>query len=111
MLVNSESKKYYGQQCQDEKITEDFRNLHREIVNKIIQFCNDHNITIDEVSMKIYDINESIPYHSWQAPTDSSLTFMKFSDDWNDLMQGTKVVTKEEFEKIKLKQEPYLFSM
>ena len=61
--------------------------------------------------MKIYDINESIPYHSWQAPTDSSLTFMKFSDDYKSIMNCEKVVSNEEFKKIKMEQEPYLFSM
>jgi len=109
--MTQEDKKFYGQQCQDEKITMEFRELHKEIVNRIIKFCNDYNITIDEVSMKIYDIDESIPYHSWQASTDSSLTFMKFSDDWKALMRCEKAVTKEEFEKIKIEQEPYLFSM
>ena len=109
--MTPEDKKFYGQQCQDETITMEFRKLHQEIVNRIIKFCNDHDIMIDEVTMKIYDIDESIPYHSWQAPTDSALTFMKFSDDWKALMRCEKVVTKEEFEKIKMEQEPYLFSM
>ena len=62
MLMIQKDKKFYGQQCQDETITMEFRELHDEIVNKIIKFCNDHNIMIDEVSMKIYDIDESIPY-------------------------------------------------
>lgn len=109
--MTQEDKKFYGQQCQDETITMEFRKLHHEIVNRIIKFCNDHNITIDEVTMKIYDIDESIPYHSWQAPTDSSLTFMKFSDDWKALMRCEKIVTEEEYKKIKMEQEPYLFSM
>lgn len=30
-----EDKQFYGQQCQDETITMEFRELHREIVNKI----------------------------------------------------------------------------
>lgn len=109
--MTQEDKKFYGQQCQDETITTEFRELHHEIVNKIIKFCNDHNIMIDEVTMRIYDINESIPYHSWQAPTDSALTFMKFSDDWKALMSGEKIVTGKEYEQIKMEQEPYLFSM
>jgi hypothetical protein len=106
-----ENKKFFGQQCQDENITMAFRELHKELVNKIIKFCNDYNVQINEVYFNIYDIDESIPYSSWQAPTDSSLTFMKFSDDWKALMNGDKIVTKEEFEKIKIEQEPYLFSM
>lgn len=111
MEANEAPKKFYGQQCQDETITTKFRELHNEIVDRIIKFCNEYNIMIDEVSMKIYNIDESIPYHSWQAPTDSSLTFMKFSDDWKSLMRCEKTVTKEEFEKIKMEQEPYLFSI
>lgn len=104
-------KKYYGQQCQDDQLTKEFRELHTELVDKIIEFCNEHNIMIDEVSMKIYNIDESIPYSSWQSPTDSSLTFMKFSDDYKDVIRGTKRVSKEEFDTIIHKQEPYLFSM
>ena len=107
-----DTRKYYGQQCQDDKTNGDFRVLHHEIVGMIIRFCKEHNIIADEFHISADGLAESIPYGSWQAPTDSSFTIMKFSEEYKDVFHHMKkIVTKEEGERIKNEQEPYLFSM
>lgn len=69
--------KYYGQQCQDETINQDFRTLHHEVVNTIIQFCVKHNIVIDSFSLNADCLESSIKVGSWQPCTDSCLRFNK----------------------------------
>ena len=71
--------KYYGQICQDDKITNDFRELHDKIVNEIIKFCNEHNIIIDTFSIDADGIKYSIPFNEWTAFTDSS--FVMYEND------------------------------
>lgn len=73
--------KYYGQVCQDDKITEDFRQLHRDMVNMILKFCAEHDIKIDEVSFTADGLRGSIPYERWQACSDSSLSFFRYEDN------------------------------
>ena len=44
-VTNKYDKKFPLQICQDEEITNKFRNLHYEIVNKIISFCKENNFS------------------------------------------------------------------
>ena len=69
------TEKYYGQECQDDELNEKFRNLHRDLVNTIIKFCKDNDLEIDEASLRIDGLKDSIPFGEWQACTDSSLVF------------------------------------
>ena len=106
-----EEKKYYRQQCQDEQINIAFKHLHENLVNEIIGFCRAYGITIDEFHMNADCLEDSIKVGSWQPCTDSSLSFEKFTEDYKDAISMKKIVSKEEFEKIKMNQEPYLYSM
>lgn len=72
--------KYPMQECQDETINEDFRMLHNDIVNTIIQFCVGHNIVIDEFYLNADCLEESIKAGSWQPCTDSCFQFDKDSE-------------------------------
>ena len=45
------NKKFPLQICQDEEITNKFRNLHTELVNKVISFCKENNIIVDELHL------------------------------------------------------------
>lgn len=92
-----DTRPFPGQQCQDESINKEFRELHESLVNQVIDFCKTHNITIDEFYLNADCLKESIKYGSWNACTDSSLVFDKMTD--------------EEYNRIKAQQEPYLFSM
>lgn len=79
--VQQEEKKNYPHQvCQDKKINDNFRILHKDIVDKIITFCKENNIVIDGFSIVADGIGGSIPYGSWQACTDSC--FSMYKDMW-----------------------------
>lgn len=108
--VPEDTRKYPGQQCQDEKINNAFRNLHKNIVDEIIGFCNAYGISIDEFHMSADCLEDSIKAGSWQACTDSSLQFEKYSQEYKDVISMKKVVSKDEFNKILINEEPFLFS-
>ena len=104
------NKKFPMQICQDEEITKKFRDLHTEIVNKIISFCKENNIDIDEIHLNADGVSGSIEYGEWQACTDSSFSIIKFTDEYNDVVSLRKHVNEQEWKRIKLEQENYLFS-
>ena len=106
-----DKRKYPGQQCQNDNINEEFRKLHENIINQIIEFCNKHNITVDEIHLNADGVAGSIPYGSWQACTDSYFGLEKFTEDYKKACSLEVITTKEEFKKLKLKQEPYIYSM
>ena len=104
-------KKYFGQQCQDEKINIAFRNLHKNLINEIIGFCNAYGITIDEIHLNADCLEDSIKAGSWQACTDSSLRFDKYSQEYKNIISMNKIVSEEEFNDILIDEEPFLFSI
>ena len=106
-----EDKKYPLQVCQDDDITKKFRDLHYEIVNKIISFCKENNINIDEFHLNADGVRDSIPYGEWTSATDSSFSMIKFTDEYKDVVSFKKSVDKNEWKRIKLEQENFLFSM
>ena len=111
-----ENKKFYGQRCQDEELTMKFRALHYEIVNRIISFCKENNISIDEFHLNADGVDGSIPYGEWQSCTDSCLSFEKFTDEYKkafiymdrDFLKGKD---QRDLDRIHLEQEHYLCSM
>jgi hypothetical protein len=88
-----EKKEFYGQTCQDPELTDKFRKLHKELVDRVIEWCNENSVDIDEFHLYADGISESIPYASWQPCTDSGLE-----------MYSRESLDKED-------PEPYLFSM
>lgn len=88
-----DTKEFYGQICQDPELTKKFRDLHKELVDRVIGWCNENNVQIDEFHLHSDGIRESIPYGSWQACTDS----------------GLEMYRREDLEKGET--DPYLFSM
>lgn len=106
-----EDKKYPLQVCQDDDMTKKFRDLHYEIVNKIISFCKENNICIDEFHLSADGVKNSIPYGKWQACTDSEFSMIKFTDEYKDAVSMKKQIDEDEWKRIKLEQEYYLFSM
>ena len=104
-------KKYPMQLCQDDNLTRKFRELHKELVNKIISFCKENNISIDEFHLNADGVDGSIPYGEWQSCTDSGFSMIKFTDEYNDVVSLRKKVDNKEWKRIKLEQENFLFSM
>ena len=104
-------KKYPMQLCQDDNLTHKFRELHKELVNKIISFCKENNISIDEFHLNADGVDGSIPYGEWQSCTDSEFSMIKFTNEYNDVVSLRKIVNDKEWKRIKLEQENFLFSM
>lgn len=104
-------KKYPMQICQDDNLTHKFRELHKELVNKIISFCKENNISIDEFHLNADGVDGSIPYGEWQSCTDSGFSMIKFTDEYNDVVSLRKKVDNKEWKRIKLEQENFLFSI
>lgn len=73
--------KFAYQVCQDEQTDKDFKELHREIVNKIIKFCKEHNLIIDEFYINCDCLTHSIDQGNWVAGTDSSFSMYKFDEE------------------------------
>ena len=104
-------KKFPLQICQDEEITKKFRDLHTEIVNKIISFCKDNNIIVDELHLDADCLEDSIKVGSWQSCTDSAFSIIRFTDEYKDVMSLKKIVDDKEYIRIRSEQENYLLSM
>ncbi len=104
-------KKYPMQICQDDNLTHKFRELHKELVNKIISFCKENNISIDEFHLNADGVDGSIPYGEWQSCTDSGFSMIKFTDEYKDAVSLRKIVDNKEWKRIKLEQKDFLFSM
>ena len=111
IINNIDVKKFPFQQCQDERLNYKFRQLHKYLVNQIINFCKSHNIIIDEFYLNADELSESIKFGSWQPCTDSCLTFHKFTDEYKDAVSMKKVVDDKEWKRIKLEQKPFMQSM
>lgn len=122
LSYEEDTRKFYGQQCQDERLNYKFRRLHTFLVNQIINFCKSNHISINEFSLSADGLEGSIEYGSWQACTDSSFVFRKFDDDYkkafmecdkefyNQLKAEGKDINKV-LNKIEAKQEPFMYSM
>ena len=105
------NRQFPGQQCQDPGLNERFRALHQELVNRVIAFCVQNNVVIDEFNLNADMLEWSIKTGSWQCCTDSSLVFDKQTEEYKEVMSSKKQVSSEEFQKIKDAQEPFMYSM
>lgn len=107
-----DTRKFPGQQCQDDELNEKFREFHKDLVNQIIKFCKNNNIMIDEFHLSADELNPSIECGKWIGYTDSFFTFMKFTDEYKNVLSCKKIpITADEFDRIKADQEPFMFSM
>ena len=60
------------QKCKDKEVTKEFRELHKQIVNLVVDFCKKHNIEVDDFEVYTDGLLSSIDYGSWHPGTDSS---------------------------------------
>lgn len=110
--MEKDTRKYYGQQCQDDKLNHAFRQLHVRLVDEIASFCRAYRITIDEFSLSGDGFEESCKAGHWVSATDSGLTFRKFSDEYKDAFWNMKIKDKNELDRIENEsKEPFMFSM
>lgn len=62
------------QLCQDKELTEKFRELHKELVEKIITFCHENDLRISEMNLSADGMIDSIKENKWLPSTDSSMS-------------------------------------
>ena len=122
LSYKEDTRKFFGQQCQDEKLNKKFRKFHEDIVNQIIGFCKDNDIIIDEFSLSDDGLEGSIEKGSWQACTDSSFSFRKFDDDYKkafkecdqefyDQLKAEGKDVNKVLNEIVTRQEPFMYSV
>ena len=122
LSYKDDTRKFIGQQCQDERLNYKFRQLHKFLIRQIINFCKSNHISIDEFSLSADGLEGSIESGSWQSCTDSSFIFRKFDDDYkkafiecdkefyNQLKAEGKDINKV-LNEIEAKQEPFMYSI
>lgn len=115
--MKEDTRKYIGQQCQDDELNTAFRNLHKHLIDEIIGFCKAWKISIDVFRLDADKLDESIKCGSWQPCTDSSIVSLKFSEEykkafWDMDDEYLKTHTKEELDKLREEnEEPFMYSM
>ena len=66
----------------DPELHEAFSQLHEEIVNMVIQFCEKHGLkNVDAFYVGADGLKDNYGYHTWQCCTDSSMSMHEAIDD------------------------------
>ena len=104
-----EDKIYPLQKSQDRDLKKKFDNLHVEIVNKVIDFCKENNIQIDEFNIYADGVRESIPFGKWTSVTDSSFRMDESLSNENG--KDVYKMSDEEYRKAKINHKPFLLSV
>ena len=82
------------EQNRDPELHEAFSQLHEDIVNMVIQFCEKHELkNIDAFYIGADGLSNNYGYHTWQCCTDSSMTIHALK---NDKVLG-KIIDEEPF--------------
>jgi len=66
------NKKYEWQECQDDELTAKFRELHTELVEKVIHFCKENNLDMWSFNLCADGLTDSIKIDAWCPYTDSA---------------------------------------
>lgn len=120
-MEKKDTRKFSGQQCQDERLNYKFRQLHKFLIRQIINFCKSNHISIDEFSLSANGLEDSIEKGSLQACTYSSFNFRKFDDDYKkafiehnqefyDRLRAEGKDINKVLNEIKSRREPFMYS-
>ncbi len=89
----------------DPELHDAFSDLHEQIVNLVVKFCKDHNLTdVDEFHIGADGIKGSIPYGIWCPCTDSSMSIIK-------LIKNTEEASKKYCPELPDREHPFLFEI
>lgn len=56
---------------------EELLELHKKLVDMVAQWCNEHNVEIDEFILRADGFKSSYKCGAWHPSTDSCLSFFK----------------------------------
>lgn len=104
-----EDKIYPLQKSQDKDLKKKFDNLHVEIVNKVIDFCKENNIQIDEFNIYADGVRESIPFGKWTSVTDSCFRMDESLSNENG--KDVYKMSDKEYKLAKINHKPFLLSV
>ena len=104
-----EDKIYPLQKSQDKDLNEKFYNLHVEIIDKVISFCKENNIEVDEFNIYADGVRESIPFGKWTSVTDSSFRMDESLSNENG--KDVYKMSDEEYRKAKINHKPFLLCL
>ena len=104
-----EDKIYPLQKSQDKDLKKKFDNLHVEIVNKVIDFCKENNIQIDEFSIYADGVRDSIPFGKWTSVTDSCFRMDESLSNENG--KDVYKMSDKEYKLAKINHKPFLLSV
>lgn len=65
----------------DPELHEAFSRLHEEIVDKVVAFCKEHDLDVDEFSVRADGILSSKKHGCWTFATDSSMALYSMKED------------------------------
>ena len=66
----------------DKELHKSFSELHSKIVNEVIDFCKEHNLTdVDEFTISADGLTGSITHGQWCPCTDSSMSMVVLKKD------------------------------
>lgn len=104
-----EDKIYPLQKSQDKDLKKKFYNLHVEIIDKVISFCKENNIEVDEFNIHADSVRESIPFGKWTSVTDSCFRM----DEDLGVENGKDIFSMDdkEYKLAKINHKPFLLSV
>ena len=104
-----EDKIYPLQKSQDKDLKKKFDNLHVEIVNKVIDFCKENNIQIDEFNIYADGVRDSISFGEWTCVTDSCFRMDESLSNENG--KDVYKMSDKEYKLAKINHKPFLLSV
>ncbi len=104
-----EDKIYPLQKSQDKDLKKKFDNLHVEIINKVIDFCKENNIQIDEFNIYADGVRDSISFGEWTSVTDSCFRMDESLSNENG--KDVYKMSDKEYKLAKINHKPFLLSV
>ena len=86
-IEHKNTEKYWGyvfalETNRDKELHKAFSELHNKIVEEVITFCKEHNLTdVDEFTISADGLSGSIPHEQWCPCTDSSMSMVVLKKD------------------------------
>lgn len=65
----------------DPELHKAFGDLQERIVNEVIRFCRDHDLDVNEFSIRADGLRGSKPFGEWKAGTDSCMEMFNMRHD------------------------------
>ena len=80
-----DNRPYPLQECQDPELNRQFRDFHHRLVDEIIAFLKENDISVYEFYLHAYGLEGSIKAGKWLPETDSQFELSVLPEDiWNE---------------------------